>query len=185
MGNIILIVLVVLVALLVYAATRPNSFRVRRSTRIAAPPEKVFPLINDFHQWTSWSPWERLDPNLQRTYSGADAGKGAVYEWHGNNKVGAGRMEIVDSFDPSKILIQLDFLKPFKASNRTEFTLETEGGSTDVHWEMYGASPFMAKLMGIFMSMDKMVGRDFERGLASMKAVAEGNAPATVPPPRT
>ena len=122
-----------------------------------------------------------MDPNLRRTYSGA----GAVYEWQGNNKVGAGRMEIVDSFDPSKVLIKLDFLKPFKAHNMVDFTLEPEGKSTDVHWEMNGASPFMAKLMGIFMSMDKMVGRDFEQGLASMKAVAEGSAPAAVPPPRT
>lgn len=184
MTTIILIILVLVAGLLAYAATRPNSFRVRRSTRIDAPPEKVFPLINDFHQWTAWSPWERMDPNLKRTYSGAEAGKGAIYEWQGNNKVGQGRMEIVDSFDPRKLLIQLDFLKPMKARNMTEFTLEPEGKSTDVHWEMYGASPFMMKLMGVFMPMDKMVGRDFERGLANMKATAEGNAPAQVPPPR-
>ena len=183
MTTIILIILVLVAVLLAYAATRPNSFRVRRSARIEAPPEKVFPLINDFHQWTVWSPWERMDPNLRRTYSGAEAGKGAVYEWHGNSKVGQGRMEIVDSFDPSKVLIKLDFLKPVRAQNMTEFTLDAEGRSTDVHWEMYGASPFMMKLMGIFMSMDKMVGRDFERGLAAMKASAEGNAPARVPPP--
>jgi uncharacterized protein YndB with AHSA1/START domain len=184
MTTIILIILVLVAALLAYAATRPNSFRVRRSARIDAPPEKVFPLINDFHQWTAWSPWERMDPNLRRTYSGAEAGKGAVYEWQGNNKVGQGRMEIVDSFDPRKVLIKLDFLKPFRAQNMAEFTLEPEGKSTDVHWEMYGASPFMMKVMGVFMSMDKMVGRDFERGLAAMKASAEGNAPAQVPPPR-
>jgi uncharacterized protein YndB with AHSA1/START domain len=184
MTTIILIILVLVAALLAYAATRPNSFRVRRSARIDAPPEKVFPLINDFHQWTAWSPWERMDPNLRRTYSGAEAGKGAVYEWQGNNKVGQGRMEIVDSFDPRKVLIKLDFLKPFRAHNMAEFTLEPEGKSTDVHWEMYGASPFMMRVMGVFMSMDKMVGRDFERGLAAMKASAEGNAPAQVPPPR-
>ena len=184
MTTIILIVLVLVAALLAYAATRPNNFRVRRSARIDAPPEKVFPLISDFRQWPLWSPWEKLDPKLRRTYSGAESGKGAIYEWDGNKKVGAGRMEILDSFAPSKLLLKLDFLRPFKAHNMTEFTLEPEGKSTDVHWEMYGPSPFMMKLMGIFMPMDKMVGRDFEKGLAAMKASAEGT-PAAVPPPGT
>ena len=184
MTTIILIILVLVVAVLAYAATRPNSFRVRRSARIDAPPEKIFPLIDDFHKWPLWSPWEKLDPNMRRTHSGAESGKGAVYAWDGNKKVGSGRMEIMDSFAPSKLLLKLDFLRPFKAQNMTEFTLEPEGKSTDVRWEMYGPSPFMHKLMGVFMNMDRMIGRDFEKGLVAMKAAAEGNAPA-VPPPQS
>jgi hypothetical protein len=184
MTEIILIVLVVIAALLIYVATRPNTFRVRRSAMIDAPPEKVFPLINDFRRWESWSPWEKLDPALQRRFSGPEAGKGAVYAWRGNKKVGEGRMEIVDSFEPSKVLIKLDFIKPFESSNMTEFTLEPRDKATEVNWEMYGPSPFMTKFMSLFGGMDKMVGKDFEKGLADMRAVAEGRTPETVPPPR-
>ena len=184
MTEIILIILVLLAALLIYIMTRPNTFRVKRSAMIDAPPEKVFPLINDFHQWERWSPWEKLDPALRRTHSGAEAGKGAIYEWSGNKKVGQGRMEIVDSFAPSKCLIKLDFLKPFKSSNMTEFTLEPRDKSTEVNWEMYGPSPFMTKAMSLFGGMDKMVGKDFEKGLANMRAAAEGKVPEAVPPPR-
>jgi uncharacterized protein YndB with AHSA1/START domain len=183
MTTIVLIILVLVAALLVFVVTRPNNFRVRRSTRVDAPPEKVFPLLNDFRQWSHWSPWERLDPNLRRTFSGAESGKGAIYEWDGNKKVGAGRMEIMDSFSPSKLLIKLDFIRPFEGHNMTEFTLEPEGKSTDVRWEMFGPSTFVTKLMGVFMSMDKMIGRDFEKGLAAIKSQAEGTAPPAVPQP--
>lgn len=174
MVKIIAIALVVLVAaLLAYAATRPDSFRLERSATIQAPPGKVFALVNDFRQWTAWSPWENIDPALKRTYSGAASGAGTAYAWEGNNDVGAGRMEITDSVPPSRILIKLDFLKPFEAHNTAEFSFVQQGDATTVTWAMYGPSPFMAKLMGIFFSMDRMVGGQFEQGLAKLKALAE------------
>ena len=170
----IAIVVVLLIAVvLVFAATMPDDFRVQRTTSIKAPPEKIFPLINDLHRWGSWSPWEKMDPDMKRTYSGAANGKGAAYAWQGNRKVGEGRMEIADTSPPSKISIKLDFVKPFEAHNTAEFTLEPKGESTNVTWTMYGPSAYIAKVMGIFVSMDKMIGSDFETGLANMKAVAE------------
>jgi len=174
MLKIILIVIVVLIAaLLAFAATRPSNFRVQRKTSIKAPPEKIFPLIADFHNWTSWSPWEKKDPALKRTYSGAPSGKGAIYAWEGNRNVGSGRMEITEAPAPSKILIQLDFIKPFEGHNVADFTLQPEGGATTVTWDMQGPLAFVAKVFGIFVSMDKMIGNDFETGLANLKAVAE------------
>jgi hypothetical protein len=172
-GTIVIAFLVLVVALLAFAATRPNSFRVQRTASLSAPREKIFPLLNDFHNWGSWSPWEKMDPELKRTYSGAASGKGAVYEWKGNKKVGQGRMEILASSRPGKLVIQLDFLKPFEAHNTTEFTLEGKGGATDVTWAMYGPQPFVGKLMTVFFSMDRVVGNDFETGLANLKAIAE------------
>src|SRR6185436_2103943 len=139
-------VVVLIAALLAYAATRPDTFRVERSASIKAPPEKIFPLINDFHKWDAWSPWEKMDPAMKRTHSGAASGKGAVYEWEGNDKVGKGRMEIAESSPPSKVAIKLDFLKPFEAHNTAEFTLEGKGDSTNVKWAMYGPSPYITKL---------------------------------------
>jgi len=167
------IVVVVLIALVAYAATRPDSFRVERATGIKAAPAKVFGIINDFHNWGAWSPWEKLDPTMKKTHSGPDNGKGAVYEWEGNNKVGKGRMEITDSVPSSKVTIKLDFFRPFEAHNTAEFTLAAQDDSTQVTWAMHGHSPFMIKVMQIFISMDKMVGKDFETGLANMKALAE------------
>ncbi len=161
------------VVVLVAAVGRPDSFRLQRSTTVKAPPEKVFALINDFHLWASWSPWEKLDPMLQRTYSGPGSGKGSVYEWEGNPQVGKGRMEILEASAPLRILIKLDFLKPFKAHNSTEFTIGGQDNSTTVTWAMYGPQAFPAKVMSLFMSMDGMVGKDFEKGLASLKVVAE------------
>jgi uncharacterized protein YndB with AHSA1/START domain len=163
------LVLVVLVA----AAMKPNTFRVQRSTTIPAPPEKVFAYINDFHRWPAWSPWEKIDPNLHRTYSGAEAGKGAAYAWEGNKKVGQGRMEITDATPPSRVAIQLDFLKPFEAHNQVAFALEPRDGGTHVTWTMDGTQPFLFKVMTLFMSIDKMVGKDFEKGLADLKKAAE------------
>jgi hypothetical protein len=168
-----IIVVVLIVALLAFAATRPDSFRLQRETVINASPEKVFAQIDDFHNWVSWSPWERIDPALKRTYSGAPSGMGTVYEWEGNNKVGKGRMEITASEPSSKITIKLDFLKPFEAHNIAEFTLHARGDSTHIEWAMFGPSPFISKLMTTFVSMDKMVGKDFEAGLANLKRVAE------------
>jgi uncharacterized protein YndB with AHSA1/START domain len=167
-------VLVVLIAaVLIYAATKPDTFRIQRAATIKAPPDRIFPLINDFRSWTSWSPWEKMDPNLKRTYSGAESGRGAVYEWEGNKKVGQGRMEIKDASPPSRVSIQLDFIKPFEAHNTAEFTLDGQGDSTNVTWVMHGRQPFMFKVMTVFMSMDKMVGKDFETGLANLKAATE------------
>jgi len=170
--TIAIIVVVLIAAILGYAMTMPDSFRVQRTTSIKAPPEKIFSIINDFHRWGSWSPWEKMDPEMKRTYSGAASGKGAAYAWQGNSKVGEGRMEIADT-SPSKVTIKLDFMKPFEAHNTAEFTLEPKGDSTNVTWAMYGPSEFITKVMGVFVSMDKMVGKDFETGLANLKAVAE------------
>lgn len=170
----ILIVVVVLVAaVLIYAATKPDQFRIQRTASISAPAEKIFPLINDFHTWSAWSPWEKLDLAMKKTHSGAPQGKGAVLEWDGNKDVGTGRMEVLESIPSSKILIKLDFLKPFEAHNQAEFTLAPNTGSTQVTWAMYGPQPYIVKVMGLFCSMDKMVGGQFEKGLADLKALAE------------
>jgi len=171
--TIAIVAVAVVAAILGYAATLPDDFRVQRSTAIKAPPEKIFALINDFHRWDGWSPWEKMDPAMKRTFSGAPAGKGAAYAWQGDRKVGEGRMEIVEASAPSKVAIKLDFLKPFEAHNTATFTLEPKGESTNVTWAMDGPSPYVAKLMGVFVSMDKMIGNDFETGLANMKAAAE------------
>ena len=168
-----LVVVVLLVALLIYAATKPDTFRVQRQASIKAPPEKIFPFINDFNRWGSWSPYEKKDPAMKRTFSGAPAGKGAVYEWEGDQNVGKGRMEIVESVQPSKIAIKLDFFKPFEAHNIAEFTLEAQGGSTNVTWAMHGPSPYLAKVMHVFFDMERMVGKDFETGLANLKTISE------------
>ena len=171
--KIAIVVVVLVAALLIYAATRPDSFKVQRTTTIKAPPEKVFALIEDFNAWPSWSPWEKLDPGMKRTLSGAPKGKGAVYAWEGNKDVGSGRMEIVEATAPSKVGIQLDFLQPFASRNSAVFVLTPSGDSTGVTWTMEGPSTFVTKLMGVFVSMDSMIGKDFDKGLAAMKAVAE------------
>lgn len=163
----------VVAGVLGYAASRPGGFRVGRFTHVDAPPERVFAILNDFHQWPSWSPWEELDPTMKRSHSGAPSGKGAIYEWSGNKKVGRGRMEITESVPSESVGIQLDFLEPFKAHNTTEFTLTPRDGGTDVNWSMTGSNGFMMKVMGLFMNMDKMVGKDFEKGLAKLKAQVE------------
>jgi hypothetical protein len=171
--SIVILVVVLIASLLIYAATRPASFRVERSAIINAPPDKIFPLINDFREWEPWSPWEKIDPEIKRSYSGAASGKGAVYEWSGNKNIGQGRMEIVESSPSSKIKLRIDFIKPFEAHNTIEFTLIPQGGSTLVTQAMYGPSPFISKVMGIFCSMDKMVGKKYEEGLANLKAISE------------
>lgn len=171
--KIALAVVVLVAAVLLFAATRPDSFRVQRSTSIKAPPEKIFPLIADFHAWGAWSPWEKLDPTMKRTHSGAPSGKGAVYAWDGNNEVGAGRMEIAEVSAPSRLSIKLDFSRPMEGHNTAEFTLVPKGDGSEVTWAMFGPNPYLSKLIGLFLDMDKMIGKDFETGLANLKALAE------------
>ncbi|MDB6160700.1 MAG: hypothetical protein JWO04_4406 [Gammaproteobacteria bacterium] len=173
---IVVAVIVVIAAILVLAATRPDTFRVERSAQISAPPDKILLLVNDFHQWGAWSPYEKLDPTMKRTYAGAGAGKGAVYEWEGNGKAGQGRMEIIDAA-PTKTAIQLDFIKPFRAHNIAAFTARQQGDATRVTWSMEGPAPFVHKLVGLFLNMDKMIGADFETGLGNLKALAEKASP--------
>ena len=167
------ILAIALAIVLVLAATKPNSFSVQRATSIKAPAEKIFPLINDFHQWGTWSPYENKDPAMKRTFSGAASGNGAVYAWDGNNNVGSGRMEILDASAPSKIVIKLDFFKPFEGHNTAEFTMLPQGDATTLTWRMHGPAPFMSKLMQVFMNLDHMVGKDFEAGLANLKKLTE------------
>jgi hypothetical protein len=154
------------------AATKPDSFEVQRSASMQAPPGKVVALIDDFHNWESWSPWEKLDPGMKKSFSGAGRGKGSVYAWEGNSKVGAGRMEILDA-TATRVTVKLDFLKPFEAHNLAEFTLAPEGAATQVTWAMHGPSPLASKIMQVFVSMDGLIGKDFAAGLANMKNVAE------------
>lgn len=166
----ILVVLVVLAALVsIYAATRPDTFRVERSIIIAAPAEKIFPLIDTLQNWRLWSPYEHKDSAMQRSYAGPASGVGAAYAWKGNKDVGEGRMEIVESVPASTIRFKLDFIVPFEAHNEALFTLQPDTGGTRVRWSMGGASTFLFKLMGLFMDMDAMIGRDFETGLATLK----------------
>jgi K+-transporting ATPase KdpF subunit len=167
------IIVVLLAAVLVYAATRPDTFRVQRTTAVKAPPAKIYALINDLRGWGAWSPYEKKDPAMKRTYGGTPSGKGAVYEWEGDHNVGKGRMEITDTSPPSRVTINLDFVKPFETRNIVEFTLEPQGDSTNVTWAMHGPSPYIAKVMHVFFDMDSMVGNDFETGLANLKAIAE------------
>jgi uncharacterized protein YndB with AHSA1/START domain len=172
--TIIAVVLAIAIAIiLILAATKPNTFSVRRATMVKAPPEKIFGLINDFHQWGTWSPYENKDPAMKRTYSGAERGKGAVYAWEGNKNVGSGRMEILDASGPSKIVIRLDFFVPFEAHNTAEFTMLPQGDATNVTWLMHGPAPFMSKMMQVFINMDNMIGKDFETGLANLKRLTE------------
>lgn len=167
------LVLVALVAaVLLFAATRPDSFSVERRIVIQAPPEKIQPLVADFHRWADWSPWEKLDPAMQRTFGGPPAGVGATYAWKGNSEVGSGRMEVKQAA-PDTVRIQLDFIEPFEGHNMADFLLSPKQGGTEVRWVMSGPAPFVTKLMGVFVSMDAMIGKDFEKGLSQLKAVAE------------
>jgi uncharacterized protein YndB with AHSA1/START domain len=171
---IIAIVLAVAVAIvLVLAAAKPGTFSVQREISVRAPAEKIFPLINDFHQWKSWSPYENKDPAMKRSFSGAASGKGAVYGWEGNKNVGSGRMEILDATQPSKIVIKLDFFAPFEGHNTAEFTLLRQNDTTLVTWLMYGPASFMSKVMQVFMNLDHMIGKDFEAGLVNLKNITE------------
>jgi len=168
-----IVVVAAIVAVLGYAATKPDRFRVARSTVIDAPPERIYTLLEDFRKWGAWSPYEKLDPAMVRTYGGPASGLGSTYAWSGDGKAGAGRMEIVEATAPSKLLIDLDFTKPFQSRNKAIFTLVPEGGATRVTWAMEGPSPYLFKVMDVIFNMDRMAGKDFETGLASLKAEAE------------
>jgi hypothetical protein len=167
------IIAIAIAAVLILAATKPNTLRVQRATSIKAPADRIFPMINDFRQWRTWSPYENKDPAMNRTYEGTENGKGAVYAWDGNNNVGSGRMEILEAAVPSKITIKLDFFKPFEGHNTAEFTMLPQGDVTNLTWTMSGPAVFMSKLMQVFMNLDHMIGRDFEVGLANLKKLAE------------
>jgi uncharacterized protein YndB with AHSA1/START domain len=177
-ATILIVIAVAVAAVLAYAASKPDTFMVRRSASIAAPPEKIFPMIDDLRAQSAWSPFEK-DPNMKRTHSGAPRGKGAVYAWDGNRQVGAGRIAITESVPSSKVVLLLDMVRPFKAHNTVEFTLDRIGAGTNVTWAMQGSQPYMAKVMGLFVDCDKMCGGMFEEGLAKLKAIAEGE-PATI-----
>jgi hypothetical protein len=170
--KIAVVVAVLIAGVLVFAATKPDTFRVQRAASIKAPPEKIAAVLGDFHAWQAWSPWEKMDPAMKRSYSGAEKGKGAAYAWEGNGKVGQGRMEITDAA-PSRVALNLDFIKPFEAHNKVVFTLTPKGDATEVNWAMQGPVPYMAKIVHVFMDMDSMVGKDFEAGLANLKTITE------------
>jgi hypothetical protein len=167
------ILAIAIVAVLILAATKANTFSVQRAIGIKAAAEQIFPLINDFHQWGNWSPYEHKDPAMKRTFSGTESGKGAVYAWDGNKNVGSGRMEILDSSRPSKIVIKLDFFTPFEGHNTAEFTMLPQGDGTHLTWLMHGPASFMSKVMQVFINLDRMIGKDFEAGLATLKKLTE------------
>lgn len=171
--SILIAVAALIAAVLIYAATRPDSFRVQRTVSIGAPPEKIFPLINDLRSMQDWSAWEKVDPGMKRTHSGAAQGIGAIYAWEGNREIGQGRMEITESSPPTHVVIRMDFIKPFPARNTLEFTLQATDGSTLVTQAIYGPSPYLSKLMGLVFDMDKMIGEKFEASLAALKSAAE------------
>ncbi|RRI02695.1 polyketide cyclase [Mesorhizobium tamadayense] len=173
LATILIVLLVVVAAALIFAATRPNDFVVSRSASIRAPAEAIFPLIDDFKHWPSWSPFEKLDSNMKRTLSGAESGKGAAYAWEGNSKAGKGRMEIINSVPSSLVSLRLDFEKPLRANNTVDFTLTPSRDGTTVTWAMRGRRPFIVKLMGLFMNFDSLIGKDFEAGLANLRRAAE------------
>jgi uncharacterized protein YndB with AHSA1/START domain len=171
--KILAVLLVVVIGILGMAAMKPDTFAVTRSITIKAPPEKILGMVSDFRQWQAWSPWEGLDPQMQRTFSGPANGKGAIYQWSGNKEVGQGRMEVTEVVPAAKVVIKLDFITPFESSNMTEFSTVPQGDATNVTWTMTGPMPFISKVMSVFISMDSMIGKDFEKGLAKMKAAAE------------
>lgn len=173
------VLIIAVVALVTVISTRPSEFRVSRSTTISAPPSVVFGQVNDFHEWEAWNPWGKLDPDMTTTYEGPEQGPGATYSWTGDTNVGEGRMTIEESQPNERIRITLEFLKPMKAINTAEFTFQPEGNRTNVTWSMHGENNFMGKAVGLFMDMDKMIGDNFEKGLADLKAIAESKAGAT------
>lgn len=174
--TILIVLAVIVVVFVVVVAMQPSEFRVARSTTVSAPPGTVFAQVNDFHKWEAWNPWGKIDPAMKQTYEGAPAGVGAVYTWAGNNEVGEGRMTITESRPSDLIRVRLEFFKPLRATNTAEFTFKPEGNQTAVTWSMFGQNNFMAKAIHLFMNMDKMIGGQFEKGLASMKSIVESPA---------
>lgn len=172
--TIVITVLVLIAAILIYAATMPSNFEIKRSATIKASPDKLFPLINDLHHMQTWSAWETVDPQMKRSYSGEASGKGAKYAWEGNREIGQGSMEITESIPASKVAMRLDFVKPFEGHSTVEFSIEPNGENTVVTQTMRGTSSYIPKLMCLlFFDQDKMIGGKFEEGLANLKAIAE------------
>ncbi|MGA2103112.1 MAG: SRPBCC family protein [Candidatus Sulfotelmatobacter sp.] len=171
--RIVAIVAVLIAGVLLYAASKPNTFLIQRSITINAPPDRIFALVNDFHNWSVWAPQDKDDPTLTRTYSGPVSGKGAVSEWIGSGSSGRGRMSIVESQPPRNISVKVDFVKPFEAHNVNDFTIEPQGTLTTVTWRMQGTNVYAMKVMSIFLNMDRFMGKHFEAGLANLKAAAE------------
>ena len=174
-GVAVVIVLVVGV-LAVVVTMQASEFRIERSVTIAAPGPAVFAQVNDFHNWEAWSPWAKLDPAVKNSFEGASAGQGAVFAWAGNSKVGEGRMTITESRPVELIRIKLEFRKPFAATNTAEFTFKPDGDRTRVTWSMFGHNSFISRAVFLFVNMDKALGGEFEKGLASMKSAAEASA---------
>jgi hypothetical protein len=172
--KILIALAVIVVVFVVIVALQPAEFHVARSTTISAPPAAVFAQVNDFHKWEAWNPWGKIDPAMKQSYEGAPAGTGAIYTWAGNKEAGEGRMTIAESRPSELVRVKLEFFKPFAATNAAEFTFKPEGSQTLVMWSMFGEKNFMAKAVHLFMNMDKMIGEQFEKGLASMKSVVEG-----------
>lgn len=173
----IVLALVALVVLAVaFVASRPDHFEVQRSANIEAPPAAVHALVNDFRSWSGWSPWEKLDPSMKKTYSGSGSGTGAVYEWSGNESVGEGRMTIVESVPPERVSIRLEFLKPVPSTADTRFEIAPRGAGSTVTWSMVGHNDFLGKLAGLFIDFESMIGRSYEEGLAALGRIAEGGA---------
>ncbi|MCU0877197.1 MAG: SRPBCC family protein [Pirellulaceae bacterium] len=170
------IAVLLIVVFIVVVAMQPSDFRILRRKQIAAPAATVFAHLNELMKWQAWSPWENLDPNLKRTYEGPPVGEGAKYSWSGNSKVGEGRMTIVDSRPDELVRIRLEFIRPFQATNTSEFALESIENQTVVTWSMTGKNTFMGKAFGLVMNMDKLIGADFEKGLTRLKSIAEGQA---------
>jgi hypothetical protein len=170
---IVIIIAVIVIGIVAYASTRPDTFSCERKIIINAPAEKIFPHINDFKNWLAWSAYEKKDPGMKRSYGATTIGKGASYEWDGNKDIGAGRMDITDVTEPTRIEIRLEFFRPFKAVNSAVFTLQPVAGGTEVHWVMAGPANIISKIMSLFFDMDKMIGKDFDDGLAALKALSE------------
>src|SRR5262245_22831488 len=167
------VIAVLVIGLVVIAALQPSTFRVTRSAVMAAPPAAVFEQVNDFHKWRDWSPYDKRDPAMHRTYEGPQAGNGASYAWNGNNDVGEGRSTIIESRPNEVIRIKLEFLRPFKGISTAAFTFQPQGNQTAVTWSLIGNHNFIAKAIGLFLNMDKMIGGDFEQGLSNLKGVVE------------
>jgi hypothetical protein len=175
------ILAVLIVAFVVAVALRPAAFRIARSTTIAAPASVIFPHVNDLHAWEAWSPFEKIDPNMKRSYEGPRAGVGASQVWSGNSQAGEGRSTITESHPNDHIRLKLEFKRPMKATNTADFTFKPEGAQTVVTWSMSGENGFMGKAFSMIVNMDKMLGKEFDKGLASLKSVAEGKSVASVP----
>lgn len=171
------VIALLIVVLLIVIAIQPAAFQIERSIQITAAPEVPFAHVNDLHHWAQWSPWAKLDPAMEVTYGGADEGAGATYAWSGNSDVGAGKMTITESTPAERIVINLEFLKPFEAQNTTVFLFAADGDTTKVTWRMNGTNNFIGKAMGLFMNMDRMIGESFEQGLADLKALSETKTP--------